>query len=721
MWRISALAALAAGIWLLAAYGSSRPIALGPDAPASQFSAARADAVLGRLLEGQRPRPAGSAENAAVRARILKELAALGVSAKTATQMSCFGERRFGVVSCATVTNIVADVTQGPGRKIVLMAHYDSVGAGPGAGDDASGVATILETVRALKAGKETGGRPIRILFTDGEENGLLGASAYLRDPAARAETGAVVNMEARGNNGPSYLFQTGAGDARLIDLYAGAVSHFTASSLYAEIYRYLPNDTDMTPFLAAGITGYNFAFIGNSAQYHTSLDRRENLDPRSLQQHGENALGVTQALRGTDLDRLKSENAIYLDVLGAFLPRLPARWSLPLSLCVFFLIAWAGRKRFGLGGGWRSFVIPPLLVIGAVGVGFILHSLAAWISGEPDPSFARPLLLRLSLAFGVFGVALLAARAAGAIACWLWLAGLAVACAIWAPGIVPYFLFPCLVAAPLMLLNRGNDFVLLIAAITGLVVWLSFNQGGEAIMGLRLHPLFTVTAAFGLITLLPLLAKARGLGISAALSLTAAVVLAAVAGLQPAFSDAAPQRLNLGYAESDGKAYWLADPVPRLPQSLRAAVAFSQMPTRVLQLAYVAPAGAAKFAPPKAQVTRNGEVVNLVLESDGEGVNLIVPAQAKVRAVTLAGITTNLPDGPVSISCGTPDCTKANIGLKLASKDGFQITLVAYARGLPPEGAKLLQARPSWSVPSRRGDVTAMAQKIAVPQAEGR
>ena len=190
---------------------------------------------------------------------------------------------------------------------------------------------------------------------------------------------------------------------------------------------------------------------------------------------------------------------------------------------------------------------------------------------------------------------------------------------------------------------------------------------------------------------------------------------------MQPAFSDAAPQRLNLGYAESDGKAYWLADPVPRLPQSLRAAAAFSQMPTRVLQLAYVAPAGAAKFAPPKAQVTRNGEVVNLVLESDGEGVNLIVPAQAKVRAVTLAGITTNLPDGPVSISCGTPDCTKANIGLKLASKDGFQITLVAYARGLPPEGAKLLQARPSWSVPSRRGDVTAMAQKIAVPQAEGR
>ena len=53
------------------------------------------------------------------------------------------------------------------------------------------------------------------------------------------------------------------------------------------------------------------------------------------------------------------------------------------------------------------------------------------------------------------------------------------------------------------------------------------------------------VTAAFGLITLLPLLAKARHLGVYAALSLMVAVVLAAVAGMQPAYSDIAPERLN--------------------------------------------------------------------------------------------------------------------------------------------------------------------------------
>ena len=84
----------------------------------------------------------------------------------------------------------------------------------------------LINAVREINA---EGGDPIETvaLFTDGEENGLLGAAAYLRDSHARASTGAVINMEARGNQGPSYLFQTGPGDARLIDMYARAVPHY--------------------------------------------------------------------------------------------------------------------------------------------------------------------------------------------------------------------------------------------------------------------------------------------------------------------------------------------------------------------------------------------------------------------------------------------------------------------------------------------------------------
>jgi hypothetical protein len=729
VWRLGTLAGLAVGIWLLAASGTSRPVALGPDAPAAQFSAARTDAVLGRLLEEQRPRPVGSAQNRAVHERILKELAALSVPAQTETAMSCYGERRFGALSCGTVSNILADVSEGSGKRIVLMAHMDSVAAGPGAGDDASGVATILETIRALKArnaassseavGHEiSGGHPIRVLFTDGEESGMLGAAAYLRDPVHGSETGAVINMESRGNQGPSYLFQTGPGDGRLIELYAHGVSHYAASSLYAEIYKVLPNDTDMTPFLAAGITGYNFAFIGNGGQYHTPLDRRENLDPRTLQQHGENALGVVQALRNADLDKLQSKNAIYLDILGRFLPRLPGSWALPLSIAVFFLIALASRGRFSLKYFLPAFAMPPLLILGAVAVGFGLHGLAAWISGEPDPSFAHPLYLRLSLAFGVFAMALLTARMAGAISCWLWFAILAIVCAIWAPGIAPYFLFPALVAAPLLLLSRwgGRGLALSVSAIVALVIWLSFNQGSEAIMGLRLHPLFMVSAGFGLITLLPLLAKERHLGVFASLSLVVAIALAAVAGLQPAYSSTAPERLNLGYVEQGGKAWWLADPVPRLPASLRAAADFSAAPKRLLQWAYIAPAGPARHPAPRASVSRNGDTLTLGLATDGEGIGLLVPAKAKLRAVIIGGVTTPISGGALSITCGTPDCASQKITLALGSSQPLELILYAYRHGLPREGAKLLKARPSWAVPERGGDITAWAEKIAVP-----
>ncbi|HKU66132.1 MAG TPA: M20/M25/M40 family metallo-hydrolase [Rhizomicrobium sp.] len=717
MGRIWALAALAAGIWLLNAYGRSQPQALGLEAPATQFSAARADAVLSRILGDERPHPAGSAENAAVRDRILKELADLGVPARMQTQMSCYGEDRWGAISCGTVNNIIASVAPGQGKEILLMAHGDSVAAGPGAGDDASGVATILESIRALKARNLPPGHPIIALFTDGEENGLLGAAAYLRDPMARARTGAVINMEARGNQGPSHLFQTGAGDARLIGIYARAVPHYAASSLYAEIYKYLPNDTDMSPFLAAGLTGYNFAFIGNAAQYHTPLDRRENIDPRTLQQHGDNLLGLTDALSHADLAGLKSGNAIYLDVLGRWLPRLPQSWSLPLSIAAFVLIALTGwrRERQTIKPWLAAALMPLLLLSGCIGIGFLLHGLAAWISGNADPSFAFPLRLRLSLSFGVFAMALLVAGRAGAIACWLWLAGLAILCAIWAPGLTPYFLFPALVAASL-LWARARNLALFIAALAGLVIWLGLNQGGEAIMGLRLHPLFTVTAAFALLPLLPLLTAAKGKGPAAVLSLVLAVGLAVAAGLQPAYSRFAPQRLNLRYVESAGKAWWLADPVPRLPQSLRAAAQFSPVPRRMVETGYVAPAGVARYPAPSASVTRLGDIVTLDLKAEGDGVVLDVPADAKLRAATVGGITVLEHEKRTAIVCSTPDCGSVRMILRLGSSRPVMLDLRAYRSGLPPEGAKLLAARASLAVPSQGGDRTVLAAKIAIP-----
>ena len=66
------------------------------------------------------------------------------------------------------------------------------------------------------------------------------------------------------------------------------------------------------------------------------------------------------------------------------------------------------------------------------------------------------------------------------------------------------------------------------------------------------------------------------------------------IAGFQPAYSTDQPERLNLRYVEKDGQAWWLADPVPQLPASLRAVAAFSMTPQVVVAWrGYVAPAGA--------------------------------------------------------------------------------------------------------------------------------
>lgn len=724
MVRIISVAALAAGIWLLSAMNPWRPAALPADSAPTQFSAARADQVLARLLPDQKPHPTGSAEAEAVRGRILAELSRMGVYARTQIGFSCYDDQRWGILPCATVTNIVAGISPGSGKDVVLMAHSDSVAAGPGAGDDSSGVAILLETIRALKArgidGK--GEHPVVAVFTDGEEGGLLGANLLMKDPLRRAKTGVVINVEARGNRGPSYLFQTSAGNGPLIDLYAKSARRYATSSLYGEIYKYMPNDTDLSPVLAAGIPGYNFAFIGGAAQYHTPLDRRENLDPRSIQQQGDSVLALADALSHADYDTLKGDDAVYLDILALWLPRLPRVWALTLAVAGFFVIALAGfltrRGRRDLPQPLLAALMPVLLLAGSVGMGFGLHALAVWISGEPDPSFAHPLLLRLSLAFGVFALALLTARRAGAIACWLWMSGLGVAAAIWAPGVTPYFLFPSLVAAPLLLatVRGGRAAALIIAALAALVVWIGLNAGTEAVMGLKMHPAFTVSAAFGLLAVLPLLRTAKTWGWSAAACLLLALGLAAASGLQPPFSEKAPQRLNLRYVEEEGRAWWLADPVPHLPPSLRAAARFSDQPTRLLERGYTAPAGKAQFPAPAALVRRDGDRVSLNLNAAGDGVTLLVPDEAKLRSMTLNDTRVKTSGKALAIFCGTPDCGSAHMVLELGAPTAVELTLVARRRGLPPEGAKLVQARPATAVPSQAGDATLLTTTLMVP-----
>jgi carboxypeptidase Q len=75
---------------------------------------------------------------------------------------------------------------------VILGAHFDSVAAATGATDNATGSAAMMEAMRILKAIGAKPRRTIRIALWGGEEEGLLGSRAYVREHFADPATMAV-------------------------------------------------------------------------------------------------------------------------------------------------------------------------------------------------------------------------------------------------------------------------------------------------------------------------------------------------------------------------------------------------------------------------------------------------------------------------------------------------------------------------------------------------
>jgi len=67
-------------------------------------------------------------------------------------------------------------------------------------------------------------------------------------------------------------------------------------------------------------------------------------------------------------------------------------------------------------------------------------------------------------------------------------------------------------------------------------------------------------------------------------------------------------------------------------------------------------------------------------------------------------------------IGCATPDCSYARLSLEWGSQDKGILTLLAYRQGVPPEGTRLLKARPPEAVASQSGDRTLLVTRIEIP-----
>jgi hypothetical protein len=290
--------------------------------------------------------------------------------------------------------NVIAKIkgtTQG--KALLLLAHYDSAphSSSHGASDDGSGVATVLEGVRAFLSTKTKPTNDIVILFTDAEELGLNGAALFVNQHPWAKNVGIAINFEARGSAGPSYmLMETNKGNAAMVNTFAKANPKYPVSnSLMYSIYKMLPNDTDLTVFREQGkIQGYNFAFIDDHFNYHTAQDDFAHVSPTTIAHQGTYLMALLSHFAATDVSLLDTkEDQVYFNTPIHFF-HYPYAWILPLlgfALVIFLGLIYFGlqKKLLYFNEIWKGF-LPLLASLFGAGAGtFLLWQITLWIFPE--------------------------------------------------------------------------------------------------------------------------------------------------------------------------------------------------------------------------------------------------------------------------------------------------------------------------------------------------
>jgi len=195
----------------------------------------------------------------------------------------------------ATVSNVLAYLPGKSDEYIVLGAHYDHLGRGdyggslapsligqfhPGADDNASGTAGLLELARILAPLK--GQLPRGILFSSfaGEELGLLGSAAWVRNPTLPLDKDvAMLNMDMIGRVSKDTIYIGGVGTAA--NFRSILEANVAKSGLKAEYSDSGYSSSDHTSFVVKQIPVL-FFFSGLHSDYHKPSDTWDKIDPKS-------------------------------------------------------------------------------------------------------------------------------------------------------------------------------------------------------------------------------------------------------------------------------------------------------------------------------------------------------------------------------------------------------------------------------------------------------
>ena len=708
------------------------PAPLALSAPPDAFSAARATDRLRDLLGDEQPHPAGSPANQAVRNRLVAQLEALGLTPEIQRAVGC--NARYPV--CGRVENVLAELPGASAQRVALLTHYDSVPYAPGAGDNGAGVATALEVARSLLL-EGPARNPLLLLFTDAEEQGLLGAEAFFASHPLRNQVAAVVNLEGAGSGGgPVTLLRTANQPGALLDAFRRHAAYPNAQSMTQEVFARMQNDTDFSVAARAGIPAIDFAFGSEFSHYHTHLDNIDNLDQGTLQHHGENALPLLRALANTNL-RKPTEGYVYQTVLGEWIVwRQSSGIWLALAAVALLLLSYA-RVR-----AW----VTPLGVLGGVGrallallLGALFCTLALWLADRlagTTPTFpAQPWPWRLLLYAAAIAAVLLAGqllrrRAAGFWGAHLGLWLLISALGVWAALVLPLganlFITPALAVGLTTLAvtfttgasQPGGQWLL--AAMGAAALALAFAALApmlEASQGFTQAPIVFATLLVTALALLP--ARPRP-WLLPAVAGVAAVALVWVA-FAPLHSNWRPQPLNLLLVQNaeQRSARYAALSSYELPAALQATGGYQNHGEPLLPWRPDGP------TPPQAATDYVDVNLGSIDTRQGQGtlelhyrppldvnqVQLVVP-RAGLRRARADGVAIALPardDPMIGLSFYQPGADGVTFELSYDSRPPGTRELEAYLvevrRALPDSALAQQLARGDRAVPRHRGD----------------
>ena len=180
------------------------------------------------------------------------------------------------------------------GQSVVVGAHYDHLGLGwpdvhkgdegkmhPGADDNASGVAVVLELARLLTKQGPFDRTIIFVAFT-GEEAGRIGSEYYVTHQGQfpKEKIRGMLNLDTVGRLGQNRLMILGVGSAKeWLHIFngAGAVTGVPVEPVANDF-----GSSDQKSFLDAGVPSVQF-FSGPNLDYHRPTDTAEKIDPAGL------------------------------------------------------------------------------------------------------------------------------------------------------------------------------------------------------------------------------------------------------------------------------------------------------------------------------------------------------------------------------------------------------------------------------------------------------